>query len=80
MKILKDILYKVTINAVVGSTGITVNKIEFDSRKIESNDVFVAVSGTLTDGHRFIGKAIEAGANAIICETLQRFLKMALPI
>ncbi|MEO1032391.1 MAG: UDP-N-acetylmuramoyl-L-alanyl-D-glutamate--2,6-diaminopimelate ligase [Bacteroidota bacterium] len=75
MKILKDILYKVTINAVVGSTGIAVNKIEFDSRKIESNDVFVAVSGTLTDGHKFIDKAIEAGANAIICETLPEVLE-----
>ncbi|WP_422107325.1 UDP-N-acetylmuramoyl-L-alanyl-D-glutamate--2,6-diaminopimelate ligase [Winogradskyella sp.] len=75
MKILKDILYKVTINAVVGSTGITVNKIEFDSREIESNDVFVAISGTLTDGHKFIDKAIEAGANAIICETLPEVLE-----
>ncbi len=33
MIVLKDILYKVTINAVVGSTSVTVNKIEFDSRK-----------------------------------------------
>ncbi|WP_299127580.1 UDP-N-acetylmuramoyl-L-alanyl-D-glutamate--2,6-diaminopimelate ligase [uncultured Winogradskyella sp.] len=70
MRILKDILYKVTINAVVGSTGISVNKIEFDSRKIEINDVFVAISGTLTDGHKFIEKAIKDGANTVVCETL----------
>lgn len=75
MMILKDILYKVTINAVVGSTSITVNKVEFDSRQIKANDVFVAISGTLTDGHRFIDKAIQDGANAIVCERLPEILK-----
>ena len=43
MMVLKDILYKVTLNAVVGSTSITINKIEFDSRQIKINDVFVAI-------------------------------------
>ena len=75
MKVLKDILYKVTINAVVGSTSVAINKIEFDSRQIASNVVFVAISGTITDGHRFIDKAIEDGANSIICETLPETLK-----
>ena len=70
MMVLKDILYKVTINAVVGSTSITVGKIEFDSRQIEVNDIFVAISGTITDGHNFIEKAIKDGATAIICEVL----------
>ena len=75
MSVLKDILYKVTINAVVGSTSVVINKIEFDSRQITANDVFVAISGTLTDGHRFIEKAIESGAIAIICETLPEMLE-----
>ena len=70
MMVLKDILYKVTINAVVGSTSITVGKIEFDSRQIQTNDVFVAISGTITDGHNYIEKAITDGATAIICEVL----------
>jgi UDP-N-acetylmuramoyl-L-alanyl-D-glutamate--2,6-diaminopimelate ligase len=74
MKVLKDILYKVTINAVVGSTGIPVYKIEFDSRQIETNDVFVAISGTQADGHNYIEKAIKDGATAIICETLPETL------
>ena len=65
MMVLKDILYKVNINAVVGSTGITVQKIEFDSRQIQTNDVFVAITGTLTDGHKYIEKAIADGATAI---------------
>lgn len=70
MKPLKDILYKVTINAVVGSTSVTVNKIEFDSRKIESNDVFIALVGTISDGHDYISKAINDGAKAIICQVI----------
>ncbi|WP_179333475.1 UDP-N-acetylmuramoyl-L-alanyl-D-glutamate--2,6-diaminopimelate ligase [Winogradskyella costae] len=75
MMVLKDILYKVTINAVVGSTSITVGKIEFDSRQIEVNDIFVAISGTITDGHNFIEKAIKDGATAIICEALPEDLE-----
>ncbi len=68
MKQLKDILYKVHIEAVQGATDITVSKIEFDSRKIELNDVFVAIRGTLSDGHDYIEKALSLGAVAIICE------------
>ena len=70
MKVLKDILYKVTINAVVGSTSIEVNKIEFDSRNIESNDIFVAIVGTVANGHDYISKAISDGANTIVCQKL----------
>lgn len=67
---LKDILYKVTINAVVGSTSVQVNVIEFDSRNISKNDVFVAIKGAVSDGHQFIDTAIGKGAIAIVCETL----------
>lgn len=70
MNILKDILYKVAIEAVNGSTDIAIGKIEFDSRKIEKNDVFVAIRGSISDGHDFIDKAIELGANAIVCDTI----------
>ena len=69
MSILKDILYKVPIEAVNGSTEITIGKIDFDSRKMEQNDVFVAIRGTISDGHDFIGKAIELGAKAIVCDS-----------
>jgi len=67
---LKDILYKVTINAVAGSTSIAVNNIYFDSRNIKKNDVFVAIKGTAVDGHDFIDLAIKNGATAIVCEEL----------
>jgi UDP-N-acetylmuramoyl-L-alanyl-D-glutamate--2,6-diaminopimelate ligase len=68
LKNLKDILYKVAIEAVHGTTDIVISKIEFDSRKIELNDVFVAIRGTLSDGHNYIEKALSLGAIAIICE------------
>jgi len=68
--ILKDILYKVAIEAVKGSTEMTINKIEFDSRKIIENDVFVAIRGTVSNGHDFIEKAINLGATVIVCDTL----------
>ena len=68
MKQLKDILYKVGIEAVHGATDITISKIEFDSRKIELNDVFVAIRGTLSDGHDYIEKALSLGVIAVICE------------
>lgn len=74
MSILKDILYKVTINAVVGSTGVSVNAIHFDSRNIKTGDLFVAVKGSLADGHKFIDIAINNGATGVICEALPEHL------
>ncbi len=68
MKRLKDILYRVSIEAVHGATDVTISKIEFDSRKVESNTAFVAIKGTLSDGHDYIEKAIAFGANVIVCE------------
>ena len=69
MSILKDILYKVAIEAVKGSTDISINKMDFDSRKIEVNDIFVAIRGSISDGHDFIEKAILQGAVAVVCDT-----------
>jgi len=65
---LKDILYKVAIDAVVGDTQVKINSIQFDSRKASQDDVFVAIRGTLADGHNFITKAVDQGVVAIICE------------
>ena len=70
MMLLKDILYKVTLHAVVGSTSVSVKNIDFDSRNISKNDVFVAIVGTVSNGHDFIEKAIKLGAIAIVCEEI----------
>ena len=74
MIILKDILYKVAIEAVKGSTELTINKIEFDSRKVMENDVFVAIRGTVSNGHDFIEKAINLGATVIVCDTFPEII------
>lgn len=70
MIVLKDILYKVSIEAVVGDTTVAINSIHFDSRKVGFNDVFVAVKGTASDGHEFIEQAADKGALAIVCEEM----------
>ena len=51
---LKDILYKVSLKSVSGTTGIPVEQVCFDSRVAGKNSLFVAVKGTQVDGHDFI--------------------------
>lgn len=75
MAALQDILYKVPLLSVNGNTGITVTGVQIDSRKVVQGNVFVAVPGVLADGHQFIDKAIDAGAVAVVCETLPQQLK-----
>ncbi|MBT8302011.1 MAG: UDP-N-acetylmuramoyl-L-alanyl-D-glutamate--2,6-diaminopimelate ligase, partial [Maribacter sp.] len=70
MKLLKDILFGVGLTAVSGSTNVMVNTLCFDSRTVGLDDLFVAIKGTLTDGHKFIEKAINSGAVCIVCETM----------
>ncbi len=70
MKKLSDILYGVKLAAVNGSTDVDIAGVQIDSRKVESGTLFIAVKGSASDGHQFIGKAIELGATAIVCETL----------
>jgi len=55
--VLSDILYKVNIRSVAGSTGVDVNDIQIDSRKVKPGGLFVAVKGGVADGHQFIEKA-----------------------
>jgi len=66
--LLSDILYKVNIRSVAGSTGVEVKNIQIDSRKIGPGSVFVAVKGAAADGHQFIEKAIANGAAVIVYE------------
>ncbi len=51
-----------------GNTDLAINQIQFDSRKVQQGDVFVAIKGLQSDGHEFISKAIESGAVAIVLE------------
>ena len=70
MKKLQDILYGVSIESIIGSTIIKIKDIEFDSRNVQKETLFVAQKGVILDGHDFISDAIDQGAVAIICEKL----------
>ncbi len=70
MKELKDILYKVSLTSTYGNMNVTIGGICFDSRKVERGFLFVAIKGTVSDGHTFISKAIDLGATVIVCERL----------
>ena len=72
--ILKDILYKVAMEAVKGSTDIAIEKMDFDSRKINDGDIFIAIRGSISDGHDYIEKAINLGAIAIVCDTFPEII------
>ncbi len=68
--ILADLLYKVSIRAVLGSTNIEVKDLQVDSRKVSTASCFMAIKGSIMDGHQFIDIAIQNGATTVICEML----------
>jgi len=70
VKKLSDILYKVQLTALSGSTDVVVHDVQIDSRNAGKGTLFIAVKGSAADGHAFISKAIEKGAVAVVCETV----------
>jgi UDP-N-acetylmuramoyl-L-alanyl-D-glutamate--2,6-diaminopimelate ligase len=70
MEKLEKILKGIKVVSSTGNTGADVVSVVFDSRKVEKGCLFVAVTGTKTDGHNYITSAIESGASAIICERI----------
>jgi len=70
LKLLKDILYKVSVNTIYGDTNLEISQIDFDSRAVKKGSLFVAQKGVSVDGHLFIDKAIRLGATSVICEVL----------
>ena len=72
--ILNELLKDIKPISISGNADIEVTGINIDSRKIEKGHMFVAIKGTQTDGHAYIGKAIELGATSIVCETLPETL------
>lgn len=68
--ILSDILNGVDVLDILGNKEIEISEIVFDSRKVIENSLYIAIKGTLADGHQYIPSAIEKGAKAIVCEVL----------
>ncbi len=67
---LSELLKNIKPTAIVGDCETEITGVEIDSRKVETGCLFVAMKGTQVDGHRFIPKAIEQGAAAVLCEDL----------
>ena len=71
MKSLKNIIQNLNIQKTIGNPDdVMINELVFDSRKISSNDIFVAINGTQVDGHQYIDQVIDHGAKVIVCENL----------
>ncbi len=67
---LSELLKYVKPLCVIGDEQIDITGVNIDSRKIEKGHLFVAMKGTQTDGHKFIPKALELGASAVLCEDI----------
>lgn len=70
MALLQDIVYQSGIKAVVGNLAVDIQSLHTDSRQVQPSSLFIALKGQLSDGHAFIEQAIQAGAIAIVAETL----------
>lgn len=70
MKALNDLLYKCRILRFAGNNDIPIGRISFDSREVGSDTVFVAIKGTLTDGHNYIDQVVAKGVAAVVCESI----------
>ena len=71
---LNILLNNVDVTNSVGSIKKIINKIQFDSRKVEKNDLFIALKGTEVNGHDYIEKSIQYGASVVVCEKLPELL------
>lgn len=70
MQLLKDILNGISTLQLVGDSRMPVAGISIDSRQVVKGGMFIAVRGTVSDGHDYIGKALALGASVVVCEEL----------
>ncbi|MDD3225538.1 MAG: UDP-N-acetylmuramoyl-L-alanyl-D-glutamate--2,6-diaminopimelate ligase [Clostridium sp.] len=64
---LKKLLNGISYDVLNGNDGIEINEIQYDSRKVKENDVFVCIEGFKTDGHNYVQNAVKSGAKVIVC-------------
>ena len=67
---LKELLKDIKLINIIGNDDVDITGVDIDSRRVEKGHLFVAMKGTQVDGHKFIPKAEELGASAILCEEL----------
>ena len=68
MQNLKELLAALPSKKIFGQTGLDIGKIEYDSRKINPGDLFVAIPGFKDDGHKYINSASENGAIGVVAQ------------
>ena len=71
---LNELLRNIKNADITGNADVEITGVNIDSRRISEGHLFVAMRGTQVDGHRFIPKAIEQGASAVLCEELPETL------
>ena len=67
---LKELLKDIPAIATSGNEDVEITGVNIDSRRIKDGHLFVAMKGTQVDGHKFIPKAVELGAKAVLCEDM----------
>ena len=67
---LKELLKDIPVIAIIGSEDVEITDVNIDSRRIKDGHLFIAMKGTQVDGHKFVPKAIELGAKAVMCEEM----------
>lgn len=67
MKLL-DLLQGIPVISSTVDLNMEIGEVRYNSREVRQGDVFVAIRGFATDGHQYIGMALEKGAAAVICE------------
>ena len=65
---LSDIIKDIQVRAIQGFADVEIVDVDIDSRRVKEGHLFVAIPGTQTDGHQYVGKALEQGAVAVLCE------------
>src|SRR5678815_1282216 len=77
---LKTLLTATPVRQVLGSVDRPVENIAYDSRRVQRHTMFVALRGEKTDGHQFIGQAIDKGASVIVAEREQKDPRVTCPV
>ncbi len=70
MKLLANLTEALDVVRVQGSMSARIGSVAIDSRQVKKDGLFIAIRGTSTDGHQYIGQAIAQGASAVLCEEL----------
>ena len=65
---LKELLHGLDVLELHADEALDITGVQYDSRQVTPGDLFVAISGFQTDGHRYIPKAMENGASCVVCE------------